>query len=113
MLLWCFVTILTLKLIFISYFHSTSFRPLTKPLLVSILLFYFLLHRTGQKTKLEISLALLFSLLGNILLLFTGRSENYFMLGLVAFLFAHIFYIVQFSMGRNKKRRVLKPYFPY
>jgi uncharacterized membrane protein YhhN len=57
-------------------------------------------------------MALVFSLLGDILLLFTGRSEIYFMLGLVAFLLAHIFYIVQFSRNRNTTQNFLKPLVP-
>lgn len=108
-LLWCFAIVLVLELIFLSNPNWISFRVVTKPLLVSLLLLYYLLHPTDPKTKLWISTALLFSLLGDILLLFTHRSENYFMFGLVSFLLAHIFYIVQFSRNRNKNLNILKP----
>jgi len=111
-ILWCFATILVLELIFLSDPDLTSFRVITKPLLVSLLLFYFLLHKTEPKTKLFISLALVFSLLGDILLLFTDRSQNYFMFGLVAFLLAHIFYILQFSRERNKNLNTVKSLIP-
>lgn len=111
-LLWCFAITLVLELIFLSNPDSISFRIVTKPLLVNLLLFYFLLHKTESKTRFLISIALGFSLLGDILLLFTGRSENYFISGLVAFLLAHIFYIIQFSRERNKNRSILKPLVP-
>lgn len=107
--LWFFGITLVLELIFLSNPDWTYFRAVTKPLLLSLLLFYFLLNRSETKTRLLISLALVFSLLGDILLLFTGRSENYFISGLVAFLVAHIFYIIQFSRDRNKDLNILKP----
>lgn len=108
-ILWCFATNLVLELIFLSNPDWISFRVVTKPLLVSFLLLYFLLNRAETKTRFLISLALLFSLLGDVLLLFTDRSENYFMFGLLAFLLAHIFYIIQFSRERNKNIGILKP----
>ncbi|MGI9551941.1 MAG: lysoplasmalogenase [Aurantibacter sp.] len=111
-LLWCFALVLILELISISNPDWVSLRIVTKPLLASILLFYFLLHRTDPKTKLWISFALFFSLLGDILLLLTDRSENYFMFGLISFLLAHIFYIVQFSRKRNKNLNILRPLVP-
>jgi uncharacterized membrane protein YhhN len=47
-------------------------------------------------------LALLFSLTGDILLMFVGTSANFFIGGLVAFLLAHIMYILTFVKKRNK-----------
>ena len=107
--LWLFGIVLVLELTFLSTPELMSFRVITKPLLMSFLLFYFLLNDSETKTRLLIALALVFSLAGDILLLFTGQSENYFMLGLVAFLLAHISYIIQFSRKRNKNIKILKP----
>jgi len=110
--IWCFMTVLVLEVIFLSSPDWISFRVFSKPLLMTLLLLYFLLHRRATKIRLLISLALLFSLLGDILLLFTGQSENYFISGLLAFLLAHIFYTIQFSWERNKDLNILKPLVP-
>lgn len=48
-------------------------------------------------------LALAFSVLGDILLMFVQFSEHFFALGLLAFLVAHIFYVMLFLKHRNKK----------
>ncbi len=42
-------------------------------------------------------MALTFSWIGDVILLFADRGEIYFILGLVAFLISHIFYIVLFN----------------
>lgn len=47
-------------------------------------------------TKSVLVLALLFSWFGDIVLLFSYKAERYFILGLVMFLIAHLFYIVLF-----------------
>lgn len=48
------------------------------------------------KNKIILLVALVFSWIGDILLLFVFKDAIYFILGLVAFLTAHIFYIVLF-----------------
>ena len=62
----------------------------TKPLILVLLLSYYL-KRTNQRSTLYIG-AVLFSLLGDILLI--SNTELNFMLGLASFLIAHILYIV-------------------
>ena len=55
-----------------------------------------------------IVLALIFSWLGDVLLMFETKNENFFIFGLVAFLIAHIFYILFFekiSLAENLKKR--------
>lgn len=80
-----------------------SIHYFAKPAIVISLLFYFIKHSqhisVGLK-KLTV-LGLLFSVLGDILLMFVDISSNYFMLGLVAFLFAHVMYILVFLKHRN------------
>jgi uncharacterized membrane protein YhhN len=49
------------------------------------------------KTKTLLLTALTFSWIGDVILLFADKSEIYFILGLVAFLVSHVFYIVLFS----------------
>ena len=49
------------------------------------------------KTKTLLLTALTFSWIGDVILLFANKGEIYFILGLVAFLVSHVFYIVLFS----------------
>lgn len=108
-LLWVFGIALILEVIFSANLDWASFRVVTKPLLLSSLIVYFLLHRTEAKTKLLVGLALLFSFIGDILLMFTDKSAHFFMFGLISFLIAHVFYIIQFSRNRNKNKSILIP----
>ncbi len=69
-----------------------------KPLLMVILLGYFISQTRLwlNPDKKWIIFALLFSWAGDVILLFQDKKEIFFMLGLVAFLIAHIFYIIFF-----------------
>lgn len=68
----------------------------------------FLFVKTSQSLPKPIKnltlLALIFSLLGDILLMFVDTSEHFFTLGLVAFLTAHIMYVLVFLKHRNTKQ---------
>ena len=46
----------------------------------------------------------MFSLLGDVMLMFVDTSEHFFTLGLVAFLTAHIMYVLVFLKHRNKQK---------
>ncbi len=82
---------------------------LTKPLIVITLLVYFYsvtkLSNTFQK---RIFSGLIFSLIGDILLLLVDKDPNFFIAGLVAFLLAQVSYITAFYLdfkqnpGHNK-----------
>ena len=52
-------------------------------------------------------LALVFSLLGDVLLMFVDQSPQYFTFGLIAFLLAHMMYIVVFLKHRNPSKSVM------
>lgn len=75
-----------------------------KPLLVGSLLFYFLMatKQTRSALKKWITGALVFSVAGDTLLLFANTRELFFMLGLCAFLVAHLFYICTFHQIRTR-----------
>ncbi len=77
-----------------------------KPLLMPSLAAYFL-YSVRQKNKLAflIIIALLFSWIGDVMLMFEEINTVYFMLGLVSFLLAHIAYIFVF----NKSSQNFKP----
>ena len=67
-----------------------------KPFLLPILLIavYFSNRFSSKKILLT---ALTFSWIGDIVLLFANKGELYFIIGLVAFLISHVFYIVLFN----------------
>jgi uncharacterized membrane protein YhhN len=77
-----------------------------KPLLMPSLAAYFFFS-VKQKNKLAffIIIALLFSWMGDVMLMFEELKPIYFMLGLVSFLLAHIIYIFVF----NKSSQDFKP----
>jgi uncharacterized membrane protein YhhN len=93
------------------YFGSTSyifFRVVSKPLILLSLIFYFLQNRSGMKQSLSLYtlLALVFSLMGDVFLLFDQLSEAFFVLGLGSFLLAHICYAFCFYLQSNSKIRL-------
>ena len=78
---------------------------LAKPAIVISLMFLFLKTSESLSKPIRILtlLALSFSLLGDVLLLFVVQYEHFFTLGLVAFLTAHIMYILVFLEHRKKE----------
>ena len=74
-----------------------------KPLIILSLAVYFASITKKDKNKLVrwILLALLFSWIGDILLLFQETDPDFFLFGLSAFLLAHIFYIIFFHRIRT------------
>ena len=79
-------------------FNWNSMHMVVKPILMPSLAAYFFFS-VEQKNKLAffVIIALLFSWLGDVMLLFEEIKPIYFMLGLVSFLLAHITYILIFS----------------
>jgi len=81
-----------------------------KPFLLPFL-FYSVVKDTGFKTKKWLLAALLFSWVGDCFLLFTEQGQLYFILGLVAFLIAHIFLIVLFTKQKSDNQSFRKGLF--
>ena len=79
---------------------------LAKPAIVISLMVSFInsSHKLSSGIRKTTLLALGFSLLGDILLMFVNQSTHFFTLGLIAFLLAHIMYIIVFLKHRNNKR---------
>jgi len=98
-----FSLILISELITGSHPDYEVLHYICKPAIVISLLVFFWIHskRFNVKLRYLTVLALLFSLMGDILLMFVDRSPNYFLFGLVAFLVAHIMYISVFLLHRN------------
>ncbi|CAN5807307.1 lysoplasmalogenase [soil metagenome] len=82
------------------------FKPLIIPLLLAALFF-----KTGQpKGKMKIVIALVFSFLGDVFLLFENDGPLFFIAGLVCFLLTHIFYISYFLQLRQSGESPVKSY---
>ncbi|MFH6944914.1 lysoplasmalogenase [Flavobacterium sp. FlaQc-50] len=86
-----------------------SFDLFLKPILIPLLGFgvYFYKKFPSKNTLLT---ALLFSWIGDVILLFADIAEIYFILGLVSFLLSHLVYCVLFNKQtktQNKKKRTL------
>ena len=71
--------------------NRQSIRYLTKPLLMPLLLFFYLYNAASPSMWIVLALAMSFA--GDVLLLWP-KKPKFFMGGLGAFLLAHIFYIV-------------------
>lgn len=85
----------------------SNLHYVAKPLIVLSLIVFFLRQSiTLQKPVRLITLsALLFSLSGDVLLMFTEQNPLFFILGLVAFLLAHVMYILVFLKHRNPSQK--------
>src|SRR5215203_562749 len=86
----------------------TSNEPIlyiTKPLLMPVLIGFFIFQTKdlGSPLKKWIVLALVFSWAGDLLLMFESRNTNFFIFGLVAFLIAHISYILFYESVIRKE----------
>ena len=76
-----------------------------KPLIIIWLLAYFILQLRAVRSNLKkwIIAGLLFSWLGDVLLMLQDDNSFFFLLGLSAFLVAHVFYILFFHFIRMKE----------
>lgn len=103
-----FSIIVIAELICDSFESLTTYHYFTKPLIVIALIFFFWKHcqHLDAKTKRLTILALMFSLFGDILLMFANASANFFMAGLISFLLAHVMYILVFLKQKNKPKNV-------
>lgn len=81
------------------YAGKETVRYVSKPLLMPLLvvLFTFTTNSFNSSLKKWIVLAFMFSWAGDVLLMFESRNGNFFIFGLIAFLVAHIFYILFFE----------------
>ncbi|HET9747408.1 MAG TPA: lysoplasmalogenase [Chitinophagaceae bacterium] len=102
--------------LFAAYTGSETIRYVSKPLLMPLLTGLFIFSTKGSFSGLKkwVILALAFSWLGDVLLMFESTNSNYFIFGLIAFLIAHVFYIVLFDQVRVKEnfKQSLVPLLP-
>jgi uncharacterized membrane protein YhhN len=78
-------------------------QSVSKPLIIISLFVYFIVatKNTSSRFKVWVFLALFFSWIGDVLLMFDRDGSLYFILGLSAFLLAHVFYIIFFNKVRT------------
>lgn len=102
-ILFCFLILAEI----LTDIYFPGLHYLAKPaLLISLILFYSKLNTAILAKIKQLTLgALVFSLLGDILLMFVDKSEHFFTLGLVSFLTAHILYILVFLKRRNSRKK--------
>src|SRR5688572_8578875 len=81
------------------YLGNETLRYVTKPLLMPLLIIYFVfaVNFFSSSLKKWIILALVFSWFGDVLLMFESANSIFFIFGLIAFLIAHIFYILLYE----------------
>ena len=93
------------------YLKNDILVYVAKPLIVITLIFYFLSATWKFENGLMkiIAMALTFSWLGDVVLMFDSFNKNVFLIGLLAFLFAHLVYIRFFSLVRMEEKIKLKP----
>lgn len=101
-----YVILLILEIATSSYESISNLNYVAKPAILISLIVFFWKESTNMKIRIRtlIFLALAFSLLGDILLMFTNQSSSFFICGLVAFLIAHVFYILLFLKQRNTSK---------
>lgn len=107
-----FIVVLVLNIIGEST-GSVTLQYFTKPLLMPLLVLHFVVKLKKYNSPLMkwVLLALLFSLGGDVLLMFQNKQSLFFLLGLSSFLVAQIFYIIFFFTIKNKERISFKPQF--
>lgn len=98
--------LLVIEITTFSYDNIANLNYVAKPVLLISLIIFFWKKSTHIEKKIKqlILLALIFSLAGDILLVLVHQSENFFIGGLMAFLIAHIFYVLVFLKQRNRSK---------
>ena len=101
-----FVIIVLIELLTGSTESLEYTHYLAKPaIVISLILLFAKTSESLPKPIKKLTLfALVFSLLGDVMLMFVDTSEHFFTLGLVAFLTAHIMYVLVFLKHRNKQK---------
>ena len=104
-----FIVLVLLELICVSFPSLKSYHFFTKPsILIALIFFYFKESKTENTIVRGLVLsALILSLLGDVLLMFVTLSSNFFILGLVAFLLAHIFYVLVFLRDKKPVKKAI------
>ena len=103
--IWIILFLLALATLLIADYLNEDLRLPIKPWLMPLLGIYFLSGTKTRSTPLKtwITLALFFSWVGDVLLIFEQKHPNYFLFGLASFFLAQIFYIIFFHNIRMRE----------
>lgn len=84
-----------------------------KPLIIPVVIGYFdsQINNITKGYNKWIVAALIFSWIGDVLLMFQDKKDIFFLLGLSSFLLAHVFYIIYFHNVRIKENVKSNPWF--
>ncbi|MEQ8546858.1 MAG: lysoplasmalogenase [Cyclobacteriaceae bacterium] len=99
--------------------HVEWLNMYTKPLLMPLLIYLLYNEANGVITlpRLLLALALIFSWIGDVLLMYVNANELFFLGGLGAFLIAHLLYIIVFYKTTSKPiqwtLKMMWPFFIY
>jgi len=106
--LFLFILVAIVHLISVS-FDFVLFSLITKPLILSTLLLYYLANTTHRSILFVTALA--FCWLGDVLLMFQSEQPLFFIGGLISFLIGHVLYIFCYRQMRNEliKSELLGP----
>jgi len=77
--------------------ENKTLRYITKPLLMPLIIFYYIFSVNLNTLNWFLIIALIFGMLGDISLMI-GREGKWFMIGLGSFLVGHIFYIITYLL---------------
>jgi len=104
-----FSCIVTLELLTNSNQTLAKIHMVVKPLIVFSLIGYVLWQGKSLQMarKSLLLMALICSMVGDILLMFNSQHPQFFIFGLIAFLVAHIMYILLFLKDRNREKNAL------
>lgn len=106
-----FLPFLSFTLIYLLFtlFELESLTSWLKPFLIPLLAFVFIKSEKFAQKK-TLLVALIFSWLGDVLLLFVSINSLFFNLGLIAFLLAHWTYIYLFLKIKDNKTSIFNRY---
>jgi uncharacterized membrane protein YhhN len=106
-----FLPFLSFTLIYLLFtlFELESLTSWLKPYLIPLLAFVFIKSEKFAQKK-TLLVALFFSWLGDVLLLFVSINSLFFILGLIAFLLAHNTYIYLFLKIKDNKTSIFNRY---
>jgi len=84
------------------FIATYELQAIFKPLIMITLGVYYAASVDREYRSAALLAAILFSLAGDVLLLWAKNTESYFVLGLASFLIAHIFYILTYRQHRGE-----------
>ncbi|QCK16069.1 lysoplasmalogenase [Mangrovivirga cuniculi] len=105
-----FITVTTIHLVAIIL-ELEIVRNISKAFIIPVILIYYLISSRsfGIQTSFWIILALILSWAGDILLIFEENNSQFFLLGLIAFLFSHLSYIISYHKFQDfTTKQILK-----